>query len=1049
MKRRFLLQTALACALLLGIAAYAGRLLHLSDSWAIGQADIAQLSPQTEALLDGLEQNLSMTYFATDAEHLPSHLKEVERQVRRLLQALKERAPERVDYRVIDPAASGALGIGYSARHKASPFSVRRVVYDEHSEQKIWSSLVLAPAGQPEILVQSIQAEHLPHLEGLIVEHLKAQRQPPKPVFAVAATGPYRYLPALLNEHGTVIELDLDHSSEIPLEADVLFWMQPGVVTPAHVRSLRRFVESGRSVVLAGSAYIVGYAPEEGQMSYVAQRTHGAWAELLHAFGLRPVPDLLLDANMGVIHIEADGGLREVEAPFHLRLLPAFYVLKGFRLPARGGLNLVAASALEINLERAAASGFVAEAIGTTTDKARVLPLPTGVFTDADLQAGLPVPKQNLMVHLRPRDAWHGEMLVLASAAPFQDGIINQPGYAHRVFLNNLIRTYSSPERLVRARIDKRLPPRLEPPDGRARAFWRFCSVFLVPLIVLGIGAWRYGLWARLRTSRETNVRRWVWPTAFVIALMAGTWIWSGPSRLYLDLTEEQLNTPAEATRRLMAEAGPELRAELVATPKASMPSELKDVEAQVLDLLERGSIELQVLRPDSFLPDDARRLAQEGIVPFAIERVLHDTLATQQVWSALRLQLSAETVVVPRLDARAIDHLEFLLAAGLRRLENGRAPRVAIVSDLPRLSPAEALEDYQKKGLIAPQGADVYSELKEMLAGHLYDVRHINPKAPQLPADVDVLLWLQPRRDSGKMLLLLSEYLARGGRAIVALQHFNIQQRQYRGSGFQTVYWPQPQFQDFDRFLRLYGVEQVREVLFDRTQAHLDLETQVNRTAVREYDAQKVALPFLIRAVAAHYERRSPLTRYLGDLLFIWGNRFVVDEELLARSGIEAQTLVSTSDRAWSYAWRGGWLPPNILDGETYLPGRQSLVMLLQGAFDRAVFVENEEGRAELTLTDKAQADAQLLLIGSSEMFKNEYLYAPAFQHDQFLLNAVAQMAYGEELATLQARRATARGFAFQSIEAKSFWRIFSVALAPLLFAVYGLVRLRRQRRR
>ena len=37
------------------------------------------------------------------------------------------------------------------------------------------------------------------------------------------------------------------------------------------------------------------------------------------------------------------------------------------------------------------------------------------------------------------------------------------------------------------------------------------------------------------------------------------------------------------------------------------------------------------------------------------------------------------------------------------------------------------------------------------------------------------------------------------------------------------------------------------------------------------------------------------------------------------------------------------------------------------------------------------------LLLIGSSEMFKNEYLLTPGFQHDQFLLNAVAYNAYGE----------------------------------------------------
>ena len=118
---------------------------------------------------------------------------------------------------------------------------------------------------------------------------------------------------------------------------------------------------------------------------------------------------------------------------------------------------------------------------------------------------------------------------------------------------------------------------------------------------------------------------------------------------------------------------------------------------------------------------------------------------------------------------------------------------RVAVISDLPRLSPAEALEDYQKKGLIAPGGTDVYSDLKALLADYLYDVHYINPRTPSMPSDVDVLLWMQPRRDSGPILLLLSQHLAQGGKAIVAMQHFNIQQRQYRGSGFQTVYWPQP----------------------------------------------------------------------------------------------------------------------------------------------------------------------------------------------------------------------------------------------------------------
>jgi hypothetical protein len=168
-----------------------------------------------------------------------------------------------------------------------------------------------------------------------------------------------------------------------------------------------------------------------------------------------------------------------------------------------------------------------------------------------------------------------------------------------------------------------------------------------------------------------------------------------------------------------------------------------------------------------------------------------------------------------------------------------------------------------------------------------------------------------------------------------------------------------------------------------------------------------------------------------------------------LRAMNIRAQVAVTTSDRSWSYPWRGGWLPPEVFHSEDYLPERQPLVVLLEGRFDRAAFSADEGGRGELALVEEAEADGQLLLIGSSEMFKNEHLYAAEFQHDQFLLNAVAQMAYGQELAELQARRPVSRGFVSQSTEAKSFWRVFSVGLAPLLFAVYGVWRLRRQRRK
>ena len=221
-----------------------------------------------------------------------------------------------------------------------------------------------------------------------------------------------------------------------------------------------------------------------------------------------------------------------------------------------------------------------------------------------------------------------------------------------------------------------------------------------------------------------------------------------------------------------------------------------------------------------------------------------------------------------------------------------------------------------------------------------------------------------------------------------------------------------------------------------------------LNRTAVREYDLQKVALPFLIRAVGAHFSSTSALTRHLGDLLFIWGNRFALDPARLQAAGLAYQPLINTSSKAWSFAWKGGWLPPEILQSATYLEGEQPLALALRGPFPAVEFQEDAEGRKQLVVQTNAfpPPAGELVLIGCSEMFKNDYLHAAPFQHDQLLLNAVALLAYGPELGGLQARHKSTRGFTFSSTTTRAAWRIFVIATGPLTVLLYGLWRFARR---
>ncbi len=1053
MKRLYLLQATAAAFLLLGLVIFAGRLTQLAGPllWVdVAGRHPATLSTQLVQQLRQLDGGLDATLFVSHRSRMPSHLQDVEETTRALLAAMADEAGDAFSYRVIDPDRSGLAGARYAAARRVSPIRVRRIVDDAESQAEIWSSLVFARRGRrrrDDVLIQGIENAHLPHLGSLVAAHLRADT--PQASFALSAPPGFEEMPRYLSQHGPVIEVNVDATAAIPHDVDILFWLEPGNVTPRHLAALRRFLASGRTVVVAGSPHRVRYRrTESGEVRFRAESTGGAWERLLEPFGLRPLPDLVMDRNAAAAPVVVDGEWQQVEAPFHLRNLPAFRDFRPFRTPARGGLSFIAPGPLQIDPQRVSAAGYEAHVAATTTERAWVRDLPTTDFGLADLGTDLIAPKQNLMVLLTPQDPWAGQLLVLAAASAFRNGIVSQAGFGHGVFLADLARSFADPERLVRQRVERHVPPTLPALSDSGRIGWRFLVVAFVPILWLLAAARRLagdsGL--RWRPSARTQDRR-LW--ASIGIPLGGLVLWfviRGPLEgIRLDATAAGLHTAAPEVLDELEQTGG-LQAQLLLSPASQVPADVRDAARRTADLLDDAGVPLEVQRLDE---DTAEA---HNISPFEVERVRHDTSVTTRVYSALRLTRGTAATVIPRIDGQTGPHIDFLLAAALRRLERGARPVVTVVSDLPRLSPAEALEDYQKKGLSAPQGVDVYSRAKGLLGDYGYDVRHVSPRDPVLPAGSDAVLWFQPRRNSTPVLTQLSQHLGDGGRAIIALQHFNIQQRQYRGTGFETVHWPQPQFQDFDRYLRLVGVEQVREVLFDRTRHHMELNTQVNRTAVREYDAQRVALPFLIRAVGANFAANSPVTSGLGDLLFVWGNRFRFDQTAMQSAGVTAQVLVTTTANAWAYDWSGGWLPEQVFDEDAnpHLDGPQALAVALEARFPVVEAVRTEEAGTELVPQDGSGDRGWLLLIGSSEMFKDGQLFSDGFAHEQLLLNAVARAVYGPQLAALQARHSQApRGFAVVDSTTRSTWRAAVIGGGPFLLGLFATWRLRRQRRR
>lgn len=1040
----------------------------------LGRTRLSTLSPATRQVMEGLVDRVLVTYYVSAAETMPSHMRRVEREVTDLLEALRAANPERFDFQIVDPDRDEQL-VDFAARRQVAPLRVRHVTRDSYTEQEVWSTLTITYGPSAPARIDGVGPEHLPRLQALIVAQLEQLRAPRPPVFGVAAGPGFERLRELLAERGTVRDVDLAAGGPLPDDLDLLFWLDPGPVTPAVLDAVDRFLESGRHAVVAGSRLsgeVVG-PPGEERLRLTRDRfdAEALWGR----FGLRPVDGLVLDERHRALERE---GAPTLPAPHRITSLANHQDFQQLAFEVNGSLLFELPTPLAEDAEVLSRRGYRAEVLATSSDRTWIRALedelPVGELPD---RVGRSVPKQALAVWLRPAEAWVGSLVALAASTPFTDAGLDMGGVAHGRLLDVLLATLAAPDQLVVHRAGVVRPAPLPVLPAGARAGWRLACILALPL-VLAVLAW-------LRRGRGAGgSRRGTGPAWGPLAWrgLAGLAAVGVLVRLPLpraDLTAEQLNTLHPETARLAAELGG-LRARLVFSEPGQLPPALRPGLARLQDLLsdlERAGLDLrrERLRPDELDEDGRAELAALGVTSHQVTSLDEEVTTVRTVWASAVLEAAGRREVLDLSGPGDAEGLEFRLAFALWRLSSGRRPHIAFASDNPRLTAAEAHQHFQTQGLIAPLGKDTYALARELLERAGFQVTHVDPRAPDMPADVDLLVWLQPRRPVTTMMGLLADHLYRGGRALLAVQHFNMQTRQFPGRGFDFVHWPQPQSPDVEEFyLPELGLELVRQVLMDTLNLPIADESQVNASERRDFRPMRNSLPFVVRAVGAHFDPDSPITRGLGDQPFIWASPIRLDEQRLAELGLRATTLISTSPRTWLYDWSGGYLPPEDLpdllegpapgpDGEPAWAGPLPLAVDVRGqfpwpaqAFERPPRGPDGAPVGELPPypqpepTDQA-APGRLVLLGASEPFKSERLVElrPDYRADHLLLNAVASLALPEALAEVATRRPVSRGFGLLEPERKLAWRAAVVLAVPVVYllaaGLLGLVRRRR----
>jgi hypothetical protein len=1049
-----------------------------------GRVKISRLSDETRRRLESLNDDVFCTYYVSDRSRMPSNMRRVEQSVTDLLESLRDAAKGRLEYQIVDPDTDTDLS-RFAARKGVAPFRARSVERDSCSERTVWSTLTVSYGPRPETAINGIGPEHLPRLQATVAEYLNQMERPRRAVIALAAPGDTQDLVGGISEYydrasrlgnesqkAQVVRVDLAAggvgSVAIPSEADVLFWVDPVEVGPSLLRELDQFLEKGRSILIAGSEHVPQFSEVGGKPALSVRRSGYPAETLLAHFGLRPVQGLALDKSSDQLLIKEN----KVDARFLLRCNGYNQNFRGLKNEPSGNFLFLVPTPMALDGDMLLEKGWTPQVLATTSEETWIAPLPGEPvpFADLTLGKGEPVSKQPLMVLLRPADPWKGSVILCAASTPFHDGFFKREGVAHRRLLQSLLENLVPLERLVINRASIVRPQPLPELSSGARIFWRGACVFLFPVLLTGLALFRGALPRRAEPEvKKTGdlarlLLRW---SAGLAAVFFGVWC-SRLIGLRVDLTRGRLNELAPQTRRIAAGAHGEdaAKAELIFSPPDRLPPALRPLVRRVPGLfreLGRAGAEISVtsLHPEDLDAEGRLKLASAGIEPIKMTTRDEELTTVRTVYSAIRLSSRGRSEVIRFPHPASFENLEFRLAFALWRLRTGKHPEIAFAADTPRLSAAEAYEYYQTQGLFAPMGTDVYSLSRDFLESCGFRVTHINTREPVFPEKPDAFLWLQPRRPVERLLTLALRYLHEGGHVLLAAQHFNIQSRQYRGKDFKMVYWPQPQSPDVERYyFPEIGIDLVREVLFDELKTHITTDTQVNRSAIRpEFDKQASALPFLVRAAAANFSKDSPITGGVGDQAFIWGSFLRWDREKLKEWGIRATPLITTSEKAWSFKWKGYWIPDELLsgpdpkdEGKSGWVGKQALVALFEGTFpfkeikrEDAFPGAGPQDAAEKPpppppALEKGGKEGKLLFFGSSEMFKNHRLFDSEFRADHLLLNTVSALALNEDLAAIASRRPVPHGFDYVEPSTMLSWRIFVLTSSPALTILLGL---------
>ena len=422
-----------------------------------------------------------------------------------------------------------------------------------------------------------------------------------------------------------------------------------------------------------------------------------------------------------------------------------------------------------------------------------------------------------------------------------------------------------------------------------------------------------------------------------------------------LDLTQSKLYSLSAGSLKTIEQIKEPVTIRFYLSGKLAKVSQLHATYAvRVIELLEQyasaanGRIRLEIIDPQPFSKkeDEALAYGLKGIP-------VGDT--SEYVYIGLTLSNSSDRRrTIPLLNPSRERFLEYDITKNLKDLTNAKRPVVGIISTLPidgRGEPNMIYPKYHPRWTIMNVIRDVF------------DVRFISRQTLDIPADIDVLMLVNPKKFNEETTYAIDQYVMRGGNLLVLIDPF---------SEMETALGDAPYAlrPDIEKLLNSWGISfNPKTFVADMSLARTVSHTEDDKTVQTRF-------PPWLAVNDNHLNPDDPVTGTIKSLNLAYAGSFEMTKKV---DDLSVIPLIFSSKESEAVDTVFGLSPDPVAMRRDFKPSGKNMVIGIRlrgkpnSSFDKAPDKNFLKKRAQ-THIEKALKTVNIILIADSDFLADKF---------------------------------------------------------------------------